>query len=558
MPSKVALLARELDPKAATHHVCIIGTTGSGKTLTIQIMLKGVLGDMCNDSYAGTLPDYRALIYDAKKDALKILNKMGFPSERIKTLNPFDKYCYEWNMAQDINSPSSALELASILIPEREESQPFFSDAARDNLSGVIGFFVYERAERKRRGEPALEWSFRDVLLTMRSKERMIEVLNKYPHTRDRLAYFANNKTSAEIMATIRTKLAPYEIVAACWHKAIDEKTGKKRTISLRDWVEKERTVLILGASETNRQAIDTINRVLFRRIVQLVLDQEESEERRTWFFLDELRQMGNLTLGGVNVLGSLFTQGRSKGASVVIAIQDIDGLRAIYGADEANEILAQCNTKVILRVSSPSTAQWACELAGKKLVREEDYSESFMDMRGGKGWPERFASGDRVTKSRNVKLVERDRLLAGWFMDRPPTDRKNGIHGFYMTPFLDGSEEAQEQARMGKKFDIPPDLLNQLLGGRLSGSPYKSVTEPETTVENRRRQPEDEYLKEWEQKELDTLGLVPEPQLRWLAKSILNPPDANRDDDKLSGIGRGDKRPKTGTELLSEAEEEL
>jgi type IV secretory pathway TraG/TraD family ATPase VirD4 len=541
MSSKVRLLARELDAKAATHHFCIIGTTGSGKSLTIQIMLKGVLGDLCN----GTSPDHRALIYDAKKDAHKMLDRMGFPSERVKTLNPFDKDCYEWNMAEDIDSPSSALELASILIPELEESQPFFSDAARDLLSGVIGFFIFERARRKRNGERALEWSFRDVLLAMRSKERIMEILSRHPHLRDRLAYFVNDKTGAEIMATIRTKLAPYEIVAACWHRAIDEKTGKKRTISLRDWVEQERTVLILGASETNRQAIDTINRVLFRRIVQLVLDQEESEERRTWFFLDELRQMGQLKLSNVNILGSLFTQGRSKGASVVIAIQDIDGLRALYGADEANEILAQCNTKVILRVSSPSTAQWACDLAGKQLAKEEDYSETFTDNRGIKGWPDRFASGDRVSKSRNLKLIERDRILAGWFMDRPPTNRKNGIHGFYMTPFLEGTEESQEQARMGKKFEIPPDLLSQLLGGRLSDSPYRSVTEALTTSDNRRRPPEDEYLNEWEAHELETFGLVPERELGALARKIVN---GNANTDRVRD------KPKTGAELLNEA----
>ncbi|MGE4211698.1 MAG: type IV secretion system DNA-binding domain-containing protein, partial [Oligoflexales bacterium] len=42
------------------------------------------------------------------------------------------------------------------------------------------------------------------------------------------------------------------------------------------------------------------------------------------------------------------------KGAAVVLSFQDIDGLRSVYGKDEANEMTGQCSSYAVFRLQSP------------------------------------------------------------------------------------------------------------------------------------------------------------------------------------------------------------
>lgn len=69
--------------KFATSHFMVVGTTGSGKTVTIQMLMKEVLQSV------GTGTDHRALIYDAKQDIASQIPSMGIPG-KVFTLNPFD------------------------------------------------------------------------------------------------------------------------------------------------------------------------------------------------------------------------------------------------------------------------------------------------------------------------------------------------------------------------------------------------------------------------------------------------------------------------------------
>ena len=275
--------------RAATTHFLFVGATGSGKTLSLRMLMESVLP--VKDSM-----DTRALIYDAKQDMLSVLEgmKLGCP---IYILNPFDKRCAAWDMAGDITSPSSADQLATILIPEeKNSSSPYFSDAARALMSGVIVSLM--------RTAPGA-WEFRDVIYALKNAERLKKLLSRTKETEDLIPqYFSNERTANDVISTVATKIQRYQYIAAAWSRA-------QQKISLTKWVT-ENSILVLGNDEATRSALDAINRVIFKRITELVLAQSESHTRRTWVFLDELRQAGKL-----DGLNSLLTMGRSKGACV-------------------------------------------------------------------------------------------------------------------------------------------------------------------------------------------------------------------------------------------------
>ena len=71
------------------------------------------------------------------QDLISFLSGLDLSCEWV-TFNPFDKRGFAWDVAADVTSPASALQTATILIPEEQGNNRFFADAARDLLNGVF------------------------------------------------------------------------------------------------------------------------------------------------------------------------------------------------------------------------------------------------------------------------------------------------------------------------------------------------------------------------------------------------------------------------------------
>ena len=304
--------------------------------------------------YSG--PGHRAIIFDAKGDIISLLYGMQLTCP-IHILNPFDARSTAWDIAKDFTTPASARQFATILVPEdKKSSQPFFSNSARDLIGHVILSLIHLKPE---------EWTLRDLILATQSKASLISLLSNTPQGKVKIeTYFDDHRTGSNTMSEIATRMAPFESVAQAWSYAT-------KRISLKEWINEE-SILILGSNEEHRAALDPINRVFFQRATELVLSQSESSARRTWFFLDEVRDLGDL-----ESLGRLMTKGRSKGACVVLGFQDIEGMHDAFGKERANEFIGQCANKAVLRLSSPETAKWASELFGKYEFIEDETGEN-------------------------------------------------------------------------------------------------------------------------------------------------------------------------------------
>jgi type IV secretory pathway TraG/TraD family ATPase VirD4 len=357
--------------------------------------------------------DSRALIYDAKADILPILDGMGVNAP-VWILNPFDERSAAWEIGVDVTAPATAQQIATILIaPGKNESQPFFTDAARALLTGVMISFI-KRSPGK--------WLLSDVIHATRTTQSLREVLSATEETKYLIdQYLREDLTANNILSSLATKLQPFEFIAAAWDRA-------ENRISLRDWLASD-SILVLGNDEAVRSALDAINRVIFRRIVELTLAETESTTRRTWFFLDELRQAG--ALDGLN---NLLTAGRSKGACVVVGAQDIEGLREVYGENKANELLGLCGHKALLRLDSPITAKWASELFGtvEDLERRRSHSSGTSHSAGHSN----TSSGSQTSEQH----VVRDVVLPSEFLSLPFPNRSNGMIGYFLSPEFGGA----------------------------------------------------------------------------------------------------------------------
>lgn len=379
---------------ALKSHALILGTTGSGKTLTMQMIANKVLPTIKKGS------DRRAFILDGKMDALGQTLSMDVHCPVI-LLNPLDIRACAWDMAADCNSLATALQIGAVFIPEDSGQNRYFTDAARDLFTGNIEALMLRAPGR---------WTLRDLIIASRSREIMEDLLSRCPTTRDRAAYFQDEKTFSSIHTTLTSRLAPFGVVAACWDRA-------PYRISLNDWARSE-SILIYGSDETTRFAMDAILRVVYQRKSEILLGQTESATRLSVDFLDEVREAGKLT-----GLSRLLTKGRSKGAAVLLGMQDIDGFSSVHGTRVANEILGQCSLKVFLRLENERIAEWCSKLFGDQEWEEKRFSTT--DSSSGK------------SKTWHRERVVRRLVIASQFLNLPFTNPRNGLTGYYLSPFV-------------------------------------------------------------------------------------------------------------------------
>lgn len=429
-------------PEAAGEtHFMIVGTTGSGKTLTFKMMMKSIIPDF----FSGELKR-NVVIFDEKRDIYSFLrHELNIDAQNIQITNPFDSRCCAWDISKDIKGPDTALQISTILIPEdAKSSNRYFSDAARVILTGVIRTLIVNTSET---GE---SWYFSDVLSIMRNVKHIRHILSTTNEGQEILdLHLQEGKTANDILSTVGAYLAPFEVIGALWKKAQEEEP--KRLFSLNQFL-KQKSILILGSYQEARAPIEAINRLLFQRLTQLILAQDENphdgehNKRRTWFFLDELRKLGNLP-----GLDDLMNNGRSKGACVVIGFQDIQGLRHVYGQHLADEITSMCSTVAVLRLAGSVTPKWAAENFGEE--RTIRITENFGLSTGSR-------ASTNYNSTMNQSIYDKNIYYDSLFKSLSIVNRPNyPLDGYYFSPYIFLRGRGRHHFKNGADIYQPDDV---------------------------------------------------------------------------------------------------
>jgi len=376
----------------AMNHFLAIGTTGSGKTTILRLLMQSVLPRV------GT-GDCRALVNDAKQDAMPLLAGM-VDLDKIVLLNPFDSRGVAWDIAKDLNEPRLILEFCSTIFPAVPDSTQFFRNATVNCSYGIIMSYFLS----------GLDFTLGDVLRPLQDASLIVQVLCKHPETKHiAKRYFRDEKLISNLLASFAVSSLPYEHVAACWEHA-------ETKVSFKDWAQGE-LIYVLGNSEVSRAALDNINRCMTKTAASLVLDKPESMTSASWFFFDELSDAGKL-----DGLIPLAKKGRSKGAKIAIAFQSVSGLRDpnLYGQHGADELLGQFGNRFLGRLECVATADYLSQLIGEQEIVAVSTS---------------YTSGKESSSTTSYSVQTRKAVLAGHLMAIPPCNIENGLTGYCMSP---------------------------------------------------------------------------------------------------------------------------
>ena len=402
-PDAVFWAMRNLPVREALKHFLICGVTGAGKTIAIQLFLQSIAPRFKPEA---NKPE-QLIVFDGKCDILPLLGNIGLLPEHKNywLLNPFDQRSAAWNVAEAVQSPAMANSFAALLVPEEKQSTaPYFADAARQLVYAVILAMNHVAGP---------DWTLRDLICAFASRRRVAAVTAREPWAMSLAAQHLNDdKHSASVLSTVGTKLGRFDQVAALWHT---NPTG--RQFSIQKFLE-EPGVLVLGNDPVLRESFWPINATLLKALTHEILRRADTLKPRHWFVLDEFKAMGR-----VDCIYDLLDQGRSKGASVLLGLQSLEGLVEIYGEHVANNIMTECAHKMFLRAGGPYTAEWAERLFGKVRRIEETSTTSWGDS----------GSSDSIQSS----LQERPLFLSSVFMDLPFPDSRQPFTAICDVPHL-------------------------------------------------------------------------------------------------------------------------
>jgi hypothetical protein len=377
-------------PVSARSHVCLVGTTGSGKTEALKEILRAELPKIGRGS-----DSRRAVLYDPKTEFWGFVRRF---CPDVRTLHPFDQRGKSWGMCLDIRTPKAAGQFAATIIPPEDGPNSYFSNAARGILRGVMESFILNTPDA---------WTFRDLILACESEMRLRAVLSRNDETRSVVANYLDVREATSIFSSLDTFLAPFRPVAACWSKA--------EPLSLREWVDGN-FVLLLPQDESARDVLGRLNALMFQFLTEQLLARETNAQleargqplRGTVVCLDELRDIAK----GLPGLTALLTRGRAYGVALRMGYQSQSGMQDALDR-KAAELIGMCNYLGMLRVVERETAEYLSQTISDREVFRPSISIS------------------ENGKSTSYQISRESAVLPGAFSELPTET----LSGYFLAP---------------------------------------------------------------------------------------------------------------------------
>ncbi len=331
-------------PMAETRHFFIIGRSGTGKTRLIY-------------SFISQLRERRAkvIVYDFKGDFISCFYD---PSVDL-IFNPLDRRTIHWCVLREIETFADVDSISMSLIPSSTRDDKFWVDAARDVFSSILFYLKYTKQETNHHLWHYCSLSEEDML------NQMIIAVNQGVEIAKRalgylLGYEKGSKVASDVLSTMRQ-------YTNCFFYT----SHLKNEFSLKQWLEEGEGFLFIVGFPRLRDTLRPLLSLFIDVAIKHTLSLSEAPERRIFFILDEFSTLQKLSA----VLFAL-EQGRSKGLSLVLALQDFNQLERIYH-ESAFSILNNCSTIISFALNDPKSQEVMSRVFGEAEILETDETHS-------------------------------------------------------------------------------------------------------------------------------------------------------------------------------------
>ncbi len=282
------------------NHFLICGATGSGKTVTIRHMLRQIT----NTGEPGIVVDPEG----------EFVREFYSPERGDYLLNPLDARCPGWTpWAECENGPDREAQAASLfpVTPEMNEAAAYYRQLARLAYCKIL--------EKLPTHDPCL------IPQLLAQPDKLTKLIGPM---------VKGVETTLQIACTSFRHLTPAD-----------------RSWSAREWVRKQEGWCFLTFREAEKDAVLPLISLWLESLTRRLLNSDLSPEKTTWVVIDELA-----VLQAQPTLVSLINRGRKRGVAVTIGFQDVLQLYAMYGKEQASNMLDQPATRLLLRTNNGET----------------------------------------------------------------------------------------------------------------------------------------------------------------------------------------------------------
>lgn len=351
----------KIEKRRETDGVLVVGTKGAGKGLLITPIIaqcyeekgRGIIYDQKGD-------EYFCRFFDPEKDIL--LNFCDVRGEQ-----------YLWNFFLEMETVMEASAIAYSLIPPMEKVEPFWVNAPRDILEGLI---LYCYANNKKTYKELWE------IITAPATE-IQHVLNATPGAEKGRRYLEDpeSKMCGSVLSVLVQQCTCFSLMS--------DKPSK--SFNLTDWIKSGEGFIYLTSEDSLQATLQGFYTLFIETTVRKTLSAGIDLNRRISMFLEEFS-----TLNQCPSLLKALNQGRSAGFVLYIMLQSLVQLEK-YGKEGKEALIAGCGIKMVFRLGDNSSAEYFEKLFGKI---EEMQSEKSFQMKV-------EDSGDGTTKANREKTKE-------------------------------------------------------------------------------------------------------------------------------------------------------
>ncbi|MBU2762836.1 type IV secretion system DNA-binding domain-containing protein [Acidithiobacillus caldus] len=314
-------------------NVLAVGSMGAGKSQAILHLM-----DTARDSGKKTV------VYDFSGEFVERYFREG----RDILLNPLDARCAPWSLFADIRRETDPAALAEFFVPDKgakSNQDPIWDEAAKMLLEDVIR------------------------IVGRRTKRTMAELLRVLAQPVDALIpLLAGMPSSASIndknpKGSQSVQFSLLGQPAIRFFKFFD----REGTFSIRDWVQHEDDSWLFIASRADQHAtIKPFASAWLQIAMMAAMELRPTTEIRMLLILDELASLKKMP-----ALEPALTLGRKFGICTIAGIQNAAQLDELYGQDITKVLLANLQTKLVLRTEEESSAKRLAEILGKAELDE-------------------------------------------------------------------------------------------------------------------------------------------------------------------------------------------
>lgn len=324
-----------------TRHMLLIGGVGSGKSTALKPLIAKIIAS-----------DERALIFDPKGEFTK-----GFGAPWI--LAPWDSRSIAWDVARDMRNIGDMRRLAATMVKEAQD--PMWSNAARQLL---VGFMVFLKETR---GD---DWGWGELARCSSEPQSTLLPMMERHHPEAARAIERASVTAQGILINLASFMAPIHDLAQAWGEV-----PRADRVSFVEWTHGRdaRAQIILQGHGAYPDLTKSVVEGIIGTVAAIVnsVEMDDDPNRKIWIVADESAQMGKAPIR------PLFDVGRSRGASCVLACQDLGQLEEIHGDKTVKAIVSMAGSILLGQLMPGETAEQMCKALGSREVERANVSAS-------------------------------------------------------------------------------------------------------------------------------------------------------------------------------------